>query len=420
MKTILSVLLVMLVGCGAVQAQIRVHPTGVNVNANGPTVVFLTFGGLEGYVPEEATWCGELIDAFPDVGSRCDPATLFGRQPLRYELSGLSGQSGFTDIMTIPASVARRAVQAARGGADSRFFYVRRFVLPGAPDVYVAVTCRLTGGGARTPFALIDVQMRFETDVSILSVAPGDTLAKLSAEISYNGAGTLRGRWEVVRPGEELPTTRDLLTEATLPVEERGLQRRYTEVGRFNLTLPPSVGARFILPGPDPGRLPSDVEGLYQVLLRIEATDDKEGNSDLGAAGAGSGVVTSGAVAGFPIPPLRYFVGGTARPAPGRMHLLHPDEGASFAPGMGIGFSWTAAPQAVLYRLEVVGSSGEVHSALLPAGITGYQAPPHLADHAGSDMRWRVVALSAGGNELMNTPWRTVSIADSSGPDRQP
>lgn len=411
MKTIVSICLVTLVGWGAVHAQIRVHPTGVNVNANGSTVVFLTFGGLDGYVPEEATWCGELIDAFPDVGSRCDPATLFGRQPLRIELSALSGQNGFTDIMTIPPSVARRAVQAARSGADSRFFYVRRFVLAGAPDVYVAVTCRLTGGGARTPFALIDVQMRFETDVPVLSVVPGDTLPTLAAEISYNGAGTLRGRREVVRPGEELPTARDLLTEATLPVEERGLQRRYTEVGRFNLTLPPSIGARFILPGPDPERLPSDVEGLYHVLLRIEATDDKEGNSDLDAAGAGSGVVASGAVAGFPISPLRYFVGGTARPAPGRVSLLQPEAEAAVIPGTGLGFSWTDAPQAALYRLEIEDASGQgVHNALLPAGMTGYQAPPHLTDHAESPLRWRVVALAAGGDVLLHTPWRVLRV----------
>ncbi|MGQ0639583.1 MAG: hypothetical protein ACT4P6_02265 [Gemmatimonadaceae bacterium] len=29
----------------------------------------------------------------------------------------------------------------------------------GAPDEYVAVTCRLTGGGARSPFSLTDVRV---------------------------------------------------------------------------------------------------------------------------------------------------------------------------------------------------------------------------------------------------------------------
>lgn len=55
----------------------------------------------------------------------------------------------------------------------------------------------------------------------------------------------------------------------------------------------------------------SSVEhGQYLVLLRIEATDDKEGDANLAAVGVGPGVVHSGAVAGFPIPPLRYFAGG--------------------------------------------------------------------------------------------------------------
>ncbi|MBT8403093.1 MAG: hypothetical protein KJP18_04480, partial [Gemmatimonadetes bacterium] len=56
-------------------AQIQRHPTGVNVNATGATTVFLTFGNLEGYVPVEALWCGELIPASPDLGNRCDPGT---------------------------------------------------------------------------------------------------------------------------------------------------------------------------------------------------------------------------------------------------------------------------------------------------------------------------------------------------------
>ena len=51
----------------SVRAQIRVHPTGVNVNAQGATTVFLTFGGLAGYQAVEAFWCGELVPADPDT-----------------------------------------------------------------------------------------------------------------------------------------------------------------------------------------------------------------------------------------------------------------------------------------------------------------------------------------------------------------
>ena len=38
----------------AASAQIRVNPTGVNVNMNGATTAFLTFGGLGSYRPVEA------------------------------------------------------------------------------------------------------------------------------------------------------------------------------------------------------------------------------------------------------------------------------------------------------------------------------------------------------------------------------
>ena len=93
-------------------AAISRDPNGVNVNAQGATTVFITFGALNQQVPVEATWCGELIPAAPDIGFKCDPATLFGRLPLRVDQSRLNGNV-FTDIMSIPPSVARRAWQAA-------------------------------------------------------------------------------------------------------------------------------------------------------------------------------------------------------------------------------------------------------------------------------------------------------------------
>src|SRR5262245_31034153 len=110
-------------------AQVTVNPTGVNVAGQGATTVFLTFGGLTSDIqPAESFWGGELIDATPDVGQRCDPATLFGSLPTRFDLARASGSNGFTDIMSIPPSVARRAYQAAAAGQNAAFFYVRRFL----------------------------------------------------------------------------------------------------------------------------------------------------------------------------------------------------------------------------------------------------------------------------------------------------
>ena len=395
-------------------AQIRRNPTGVNVNAAGATTVFITFGNLEGYVPIEALWCGELVPASPALGDKCDPGTVFGALPVRFDQSRLSGTDGFSDIMSIPPSVARRAYQAAEGGADSRFFYVRRFVDPAGirPDHYVAVTCRLTDGGARTPLALLDVQLRFAGDDPVLSVPAGAAPPPLEARIAYNGTGRLVGRWEVVLPGEEPPSAEDLLTEATLPAELRGTQKRYTEIERFNVFLPPA--GEVVLPGPSPDRLPMDVNGLYQILLRIEASDDKEGDVNLEAAGAGTGILPTGAVAGFPLPVLRYFVGGAGAvgTAGARLRLLEPTPGAGVAAGALLVFSWSQTASAVMYRLQVRGADGEeVLAAVLQAGVASYAAPPFLTtDHAGETLEWRVLSLDGGGDEVERTPWQRLRV----------
>ncbi|HEX4936296.1 MAG TPA: hypothetical protein VFV33_24110 [Gemmatimonadaceae bacterium] len=400
-------------------AQVRVNPTGVNVNTQGSTTVFLTYGGLAGYDAVEALWCGALINARPAVGQRCDPSTIFGSLPLRYTQAASSGTNALTDIMTIPASVTRRAYQAAADGKGSTFFYVRRFVSRGGgPDQYVAVTCRLAGGGARMPLALTDVQIELAGDVPLLTIPQGSEVPPFEARIAYTGTGRLAGRWEVVLPGEELPTDEDLLTEATLPREKRGTQRRYTQLGRFNVFLPPT--GRVVLPGPDPSRLPSSVDGVYHVLLRVEATPDKEGDSNLGAVGAGTGIVTSGGVAGFPMPMLRYVVGsGDLAPIANALAredvaLVAPRAGAVVARDSSVTFAWAAAVSATLYRLELETSSGgALFTALVASPMASYRTPPFLSPRlaeAGS-IRWRVVATNADGREVARSRWGSLRIS---------
>ncbi|HWB41886.1 MAG TPA: hypothetical protein VG500_11535, partial [Gemmatimonadales bacterium] len=187
----------------AATGQIRVHPPGVNVNTHGATTVFLTFGGLRSdQTPVEAFWCGELTAPPPPaIGLQCDPGTLFGQLPIRYDRSRIQG-SAFSDVMSIPPSVSRRAYQAAVDGQVSSFFYVRRFTSSaGAPDEYVAVTCRLSSGGARTPLALTAVELEFDVETPVLYVRPGERPPPFWATITYNGTGRLVGRWEVVLPG---------------------------------------------------------------------------------------------------------------------------------------------------------------------------------------------------------------------------
>jgi hypothetical protein len=401
-------------------AQVRVNPTGVNVNMNGATTVFLTFGGLGNYRPVEATWCGELVSAAPDGGLKCNPATVFGRLPIRFDQSRLSGIGGFTDIMSIPPSVARRAYQAAQTGQNSSFFYVRRFVSSaGGADQYVVVTCRMAGGGARVPFSLVDVSIKFDVETPILFLKPGEVAPPFSARILYNGTGRLKGRWEIVFPGEQAPAARDLLTEATLPIEERGSQRRYTELDRFNVFLPPT--GEYLLPGPDVSRIPTTTEGAYLLLLRVEVSDDKEADSNLGSAGAGSGVVHAGAVAGFPLPPLRYVVGAgsselSATVASTQLKTLTPVADATLGAGAPIDFSWTEMSRsAAFFMVDVESSAGDkVLSAILPRGPAAYRAPSWLKEKiSDGKFRWRVVALDLLGTEVARTQW---SAANTSGP----
>jgi hypothetical protein len=398
-------------------AQLRVTPTAVNVNTQGATTVFLTYGGLrDDQTSSEAVWCARLIPAAPDIGFRCDPATLWGQLPSRYDRSRVSGVSGYTDIMSIPPSIARRAYGSAKNGNGSTFFYVRRFVSSaGLPDEYVFVDCRLTGGGADVPLSLTDVTLAFTSETPVLFVHPGDKPPPLSAKITYTGTGQLVGRWEVVRPGEELPDNTDLLTEATLPEEDRGSQRRYTQLERFNVFLPPS--GRFTLPGPDVSRLPADVEGSYLVLLRVEASDDGAGDSNLATVGAGTDIVRTGAVAGFPLPTLRYVVGAgesdlyesERRPA---LTLVMPQADTVLDGSSRIKFAWVEMPGASFHRLEIRRADGQpLHSAVVAHGAGVYVAPPWIAERAGgSAIRWRVIALDASGHERGASPWRRLEL----------
>ena len=390
---------------------IKVDPNGVNVNSQGSTVVFLTFGSLRStQLPAEGCWCGELMPAPSGIGFACNPATIFGCLPARFDLSGRSGTGnrGLTDIMSIPPSVARRAYQAAVAGDTSSFFYVRRFIdTAGAPDEFVNVTCRMSGGGPRTPFSLTDVKLSFAVDKPILLLKVDERVPAIKADIAYNGTGRLKGRWEVVLPGEESPSETDLLTEATLPIEERAQQRRYTQLSTFNVFLAPD--GKYTLPGPDPSRLPNAVTGEYLVLLRIEATDEKESDSNLAIVGVGPSVVHSGAVAGFPLPVLRYYVGGGPdKQLTNELSLLSPDDKVLLSTVDTIEFKWADKAPAAFYRVEVVDLAGQpVLSAVLLPGKGFYRAPPWLKEKVGSgNARWRVLGLDRQGQRISESAWR--------------
>jgi len=409
MKTGLTILALWMLSVSAAWAVTGVNPSGVNVNASGVTSVFLTFQNLDpNETALESFWCGELIAPLPPNHvfnfNPCNPATLFGRLPQRLDrstVSGVQGRRNLTDIMTIPASVTRRALSSAQTGGNSQFFYVRRF----SSGAFVVVTCRLSAGGARTPLSLTEVRMGFLNEVGellrdpVLPVAQGDSLPEFGAFIRYNGAGRLRGRWELVLPGDPAPTELDLLTAATLPAEQRALQRRYTVLERFEVFLTPA-GEAFI-PGPRTMSTRTQAGGLHQILLRIDTSDDRDSRSNIGGL-----VDQVGGVAGFPLPVVRYFV-GSGDSTPTTVRLLAPADGVPL--GHSPVFSWRDAAQASFYRLEVQTLTGsQVLVAVITPGIGQYAAPPWLSGQG--ELRWRIVTLDRGGRSLATTEWRTFAV----------
>ena len=413
----LSALLILLPGIASAQvgAGIRVAPGTVTVNTQGATTSILSFSGLGSYTAAEGVWCARLLPA-AGRSAGCDPATIYGQAPGGARAASAAGV--LMDVMSVPASVAQRAYEAVRNGQPARFFYVRRFVAPAdvkayGPDQFVAVTCLLGGGGANAPFALTNVQLRVQPETPVLFVKRGDRPPRLTAEIAYTGTGRLRGRWEIVMPGDERPSPQDLMTEGSLPSAERGLQRRYREIERFNVLLLPT--GRFTLPGPDPGRLPTSVDGSYTILLRIETSDDALSDTRVAGA-AGTTVIHNGASAGFPMPTLRYIVGATgARVVPLRIpqsiRLRMPARDAVVAPDSALRLIWVDQPGAARYRVDVEGAANGANllSAIVAPGIGQYDVPPFvLAKAGGSWVRWRVTALSAGGSDVSRSEWRRV------------
>lgn len=276
MKKIIFTGLILIITAN-LSAQISVTPESVNVNWQDASSIPITFGPIPAdYRPAGAIWCGELL------GQTCRTDTIYGSLPERNNRSQqrtlANGGDYLFDVMAIPASVTRRAYQTAQSGASARFFYVRRFVSNvGNPDIFVRVVCRMGGGGSRSPFTITSVRVHTPDEKPILFLKSGTNLPPIYYELNYNGTGTLRGRWEIVRPGEEKPSDFDLLPEAALPIDQRGMQKLYTEILRFDVFLPPS--GRYLLPAPE--RIPNYVEGQYFLLLRLETSFDKETENEL-------------------------------------------------------------------------------------------------------------------------------------------
>lgn len=371
-------------------AQVTVSPNSINAYSQGATSAYLTFANVVDLQPAEATWCGEIISAAPDIGSKCDPTTIFGNLPARYDQSKLNG-TRYTDIMSITPTVARRAYTDAASGNDARFFYVRRFIgTNGNPNQFVPVTIRLSGNGVGVPFSLTSVKLQWKDGEKVVPfIKPDEKLPKITAEIRYTGTGRLKGRWEIVKPGEQMPERRDLLSEAALPPDERGTQKRYTLLNRFNVNLPP--GGKYTLPGPENWRIDKSIEGMYLLLFRIEVSD--AGNS---VSNDGTGNIPTGGVAGFPMPTLRYYVGNSSNSDV--TNITNETEPQNLP----IVLRWKENAKAKIYRLEIEDNEGKnVFSAVVLSPNKEYQLPSFIRELTiAKVLKWKVLSLNEKGEMI--------------------
>jgi hypothetical protein len=93
---------------------------------------------------------------------------------------------------------------------------------------------------------------------------------------------------------------------------------------------------------------------------------------------------------------------------PGAFDLLAPKAGAVVTGA--VDFSWTEDRQALLYKLEIVDTSGTRSSRRCCSRAFNYR-PSFLREKATSGVvRWRVKVLDAEGREKRHTEWRELKL----------
>lgn len=297
-------------------AEILRDPIGVNVSAARPMSLTVRFADSNNglFTSDQALFCYRQL-----ANGQCDPSAILGRLPASQDRGSTSvPTSRITDVMTIPYSVIRSALSIAQGVDFSDFFYIRRFVpAPGVDlgagvgqPVYQKVTCHFAGP-ARVPLSLTKVSVfgrEDQRDEAVRLIRLSDdnlNSGQVVASIEHTGTGFLEGWWEVRRPGEPEISAIDLIPEAALEPSERGTQTRYQRIQRFRVQA--TTAGVVIINGPEYSKLPRDITGRHDILLRIAAGSGRENRARLDIAGEPL-FLFSGGVAAFRLPSLEYHV----------------------------------------------------------------------------------------------------------------
>ena len=375
---------------------ISATPRFMQASISAATSQFITYSFTPGnprVTVADGIFCTTLVRPAPATGATatypCAANSEFARHPTTATTFQTVQQNGSvvraTETIRIPSSVTR----TAQSLGASTFYFVRRF----DPQGFAVVEIRATGAIMNAPIALNDVRLAFDTSQGpqpLVFVARGAALPPVTGTLFYTGSGVLRGRWELVLPGDVAPTERDLLPEASLPTSERGTQRRYQLLQRFEQLLPGNGRTELKLPSISPVLGVTAFDGQYQLLLRIEAEPSIYG----GESGA----------ANFAMPLLRYFVGSITAPSA----RIAPITATVNFNGARPTFNWSPVPQARYYRVEVADRNNTVaYSAIVRDSERSYSALSGFTAASGS--QWRVQALDEALQPVGESPWRAIN-----------
>lgn len=389
-------------GVAAVQSGIQ------SVSASGLAVVSIRYAVLGSDTPLGGQFCTQLALDVPANGianaSPCTEGSVLGQiTDSNFMAAGTTGR----ELLQIPSGITQLAYQRAVSSGRSQWYFVRQF----ASGVYAVQKLRLSGQSANRVLTLTRAELAFREGRSAQAVAvvPVDgRVAPMSAVLDYQGSGLLRGRWEVVQPGDPEPTSLDLTPEAALSTSQRLQQQRYTTVGRFEQMI--GAGSRLTVMGPPTAQLPTGTPGRYLILLRLEATPTNT-RGDIDTPGL------DGGAAAFPMPVLTYYVQGASTahaPLPKALQPLATIElqpmPRATEPGL-LQLRWKPLEQAALYRIEITDERGElVFAARIKADESSYQVPTRQLGATTGQMSWRVMALDAQGQVVARSVLTRLSL----------
>ena len=401
----------------AAEAQITRNPTGVNVNATGPTSVFLTFGNLGGKIPVEASWCGGSRQPPRRSGIGVSPRRSMGDSRSDTIVPCSAGPRSCLRRRLLPHRPHRRPTRSRcaphlppSGRRAERARLATRRALGRDDHSRLRGATRLPGRGARRGLAVLlraqvrgperrsrRVRHRRPAASPTAVRAPRSrcsTCASNSAPVTPRSPPRSAPRCprsvppsSTMAPADSAGDGRSCGREKRCPTMTTCSPRRRCpwSSARRSGGSPSSRGStsssRPAAHSPSMALRPLDCRATrrgctsYCCASRPRMTARATRTSEERAPALGSW--RSGGVAGFPMPPLRYYVGetegvGTASDA---FALVSPSDGATIPP-TALTFRWTEHPHAAFTRIEIVDGRDELLSeAIVPRGTDVLHRP---------------------------------------------